>query len=104
MRGEASPRTDQGWTARPEHEPQTAQGNSGRRLFRWMRELAPHFFNVEEMPALSWHLGGGAKRGSAAAEGFSRLPSCSPCRDLSNNQIAEIAPDAFQGLRSLNSL
>uniref|UniRef100_A0A8C0JYV3 Slit homolog 1 protein n=1 Tax=Canis lupus dingo TaxID=286419 RepID=A0A8C0JYV3_CANLU len=32
------------------------------------------------------------------------LPSCSPCRDLSNNQIAEIAPDAFQGLRSLNSL
>eukprot|EP00061_Rhincodon_typus_P015371 g43003.t1 len=25
-------------------------------------------------------------------------------RDLSNNQIAEIAPDAFQGLRSLNSL
>lgn len=27
-----------------------------------------------------------------------------PFRDLSNNQIAEIAPDAFQGLRSLNSL
>lgn len=25
-------------------------------------------------------------------------------RDLSNNQISEIAPDAFQGLRSLNSL
>uniref|UniRef100_A0A4W5N3L5 Variable lymphocyte receptor B cassette n=1 Tax=Hucho hucho TaxID=62062 RepID=A0A4W5N3L5_9TELE len=27
-----------------------------------------------------------------------------PFRDLSNNQISEIAPDAFQGLRSLNSL
>lgn len=25
-------------------------------------------------------------------------------RDLSNNQISEIAPDAFQGLRALNSL
>lgn len=26
------------------------------------------------------------------------------CRDLSNNQISELASDAFQGLRSLNSL
>uniref|UniRef100_A0A8C6NSN4 Slit homolog 1b (Drosophila) n=1 Tax=Nothobranchius furzeri TaxID=105023 RepID=A0A8C6NSN4_NOTFU len=26
------------------------------------------------------------------------------CRDLSNNQISEIAPDAFHGLRALNSL
>lgn len=25
-------------------------------------------------------------------------------RDLSNNQISEIAPDAFHGLRALNSL
>lgn len=33
------------------------------------------------------------------------LPHFSPVhRDLSNNQISEIAPDAFQGLRSLNSL
>uniref|UniRef100_A0A670HVK4 Slit homolog 1 protein n=1 Tax=Podarcis muralis TaxID=64176 RepID=A0A670HVK4_PODMU len=32
------------------------------------------------------------------------LTSPLPFRDLSNNQILEIAPDAFQGLRSLNSL
>uniref|UniRef100_A0A8C9QSR8 Slit guidance ligand 1 n=1 Tax=Spermophilus dauricus TaxID=99837 RepID=A0A8C9QSR8_SPEDA len=37
------------------------------------------------------------------AQGSAALPA-RLCRDLSNNQIAEIAPDAFQGLRSLNSL
>lgn len=46
----------------------------------------------------------GTRQGLAASEGFSHPLSYSPCRDLSNNQIAEIAPDAFQGLRSLNSL
>lgn len=51
-----------------------------------------------------WELEG-ASQGLVAPEGFSHpLSFCSPCRDLSNNQIAEIAPDAFQGLRSLNSL
>lgn len=84
--------------------PGMALRNSGQGLFRWMGEMAPHFSNVREMLALPRHLGGGSKQGSVAAGGFSSLPSCSPCRDLSNNQIAEIAPDAFQGLRSLNSL
>lgn len=48
--GKVSSRTDQGWMAQLEHEPQPAQGNSGQGLFRWMTELASYFPNVKEMP------------------------------------------------------
>lgn len=69
-------------------------------------EKGPLTFLISKQPLpLPWHLGGaGDQAHVVAAEGFSRPLSYSLCRDLSNNQIAEIAPDAFQGLRSLNSL
>ncbi|RXM27187.1 Slit-like 2 protein, partial [Acipenser ruthenus] len=43
-------------------------------------------------------------RGKGLAEIPSNLPETITEIDLSNNQISELAPDAFQGLRSLNSL
>lgn len=69
-------------------------------------EKGPLTFLISKQPLPShgpWE-GQGTRPSVVAAEGFSCPLSHSLCRDLSNNQIAEIAPDAFQGLRSLNSL
>lgn len=96
---------NQGWSVLPVHDPQTAQGESGHGFFEWIGKRGPHFSSVNFLvPSHAiWEVEG-TRQGLAASEGFGHPLSCSPCRDLSNNQIAEIAPDAFQGLRSLNSL
>lgn len=70
------------------------------------REGAGVFCGVGAVLPGGWELRAPGRAGRTQGQGrrASVTLSCSPCRDLSNNQIAEIAPDAFQGLRSLNSL
>lgn len=85
--------------------PRTVEGNGGLGfLDGWGNWLLTFLISKNCLPSHGvWEVEG-TRQGFVVTEGFSRLSFCSPCRDLSNNQIAEMAPDAFQGLRSLNSL